>query len=152
MQPNISRRSVTSLLCGVLVLAVCTTAVARTGNSTSGPGADNDPIDATLLSATTSWVVAENRKPGTRAWRIPKWTPSRIEGFADHVSAKRGNRVRLFVSTSARHFHVEAFRFGYYGGDGARLVWRSGRLEALPGVLDHLRLGPGRVSPDARRK
>ena len=128
MQPNISRRSATSLLCGVLVLAVCTTAVARTGNSTSGPGADNDPIDATLLSTTADWVVAENRKPGTRAWRIPPSTPSRIEGFADRVSAKRGNRVRLFVSTSARHFHVEAFRFGYYGGDGARLVWRSGRI------------------------
>ena len=93
MQPNISRRSVTSLLCGVLVLAVCTSAVARTGINTSGSGADNDPIDATLLSTTADWVVAENRKPGTRAWRIPKSTPSRIEGFADHVSAKQGNRV-----------------------------------------------------------
>ena len=42
MQPNISRRSATSLLCGVLVLAVCTTAVARSGNSTSGPGTERN--------------------------------------------------------------------------------------------------------------
>jgi N,N-dimethylformamidase beta subunit-like, C-terminal len=129
MQSNISRRSATSLLCGVLVLAVCTGAVAHTGNSASGSGADNDPIDATLLSTTANWVVAENQRPGTRAWRISASALTRIEGFADHVSAKLGDRVRLFVSTGAGRFHVEAFRFGYYGGRGARLIWRSAWID-----------------------
>jgi hypothetical protein len=78
-----------------------------------------------------SWVVAENRRPGTSAWRITRLgAPQAIEGWADHVSAAAGERVRLYVSTSAHRFGVEAYRMGWYGGRGARLVWRS---PALPG-------------------
>jgi len=124
MKPTISRRFAAILVCAVLLLVASTMAVAGPGNRTSA-AADDDPIDATLLGATPSWVVVENRKPGTSAWRIRSSAPSKIEGFADHVSAKLGDRVRLFVSSKARHFHVEAFRFGYYGGRGARLIWRS---------------------------
>ncbi len=33
--------------------------------------------------------------------------------------------MSLDVSTAAPFFHVEAYRMGYYGGAGGRLVWRS---------------------------
>jgi hypothetical protein len=42
-----------------------------------------------------------------------------------------GERVRLFVDTTASSFHVEAFRLGWYGGDGGRRIWTSG---VVPGV------------------
>jgi hypothetical protein len=76
-----------------------------------------------------SWVAAENRRPGTAAWRITQpGADHAIEGWADRVSAARGERVRLYVSTSAHRFRAEAYRMGWYGGLGARLVWRSPAL------------------------
>jgi N,N-dimethylformamidase beta subunit-like, C-terminal len=117
-----------SILVSAALLLACTTAVADPGSRTSGTVGQDDPTDATLFDATPSWLAAENLRPGTGTWRIPKSAPRRIEGFADHVSAKVGDRVRLFVSTPARGFHVEAYRFGWYGGDLARLIWRSDRV------------------------
>jgi hypothetical protein len=58
--------------------------------------------------------------------------PDAIQGWADQVSAARGERVRLYVSTTARRFQVEAYRMGWYSGRGARLVWRSGPLPGRP--------------------
>jgi hypothetical protein len=71
-------------------------------------------------------VIAENR-PGTTAWRITgRQRPDGIQGYASAVAAQVGQTVRLFVSTPATTFRVEAFRMGYYQGRGARLVWSSG--------------------------
>jgi hypothetical protein len=121
------RRFAAILVCAALLLA-CATAVAGPGNRTIGTVGQDDQIDATLFDAAPGWLAAENLRPGTGTWRIPKSAPHRIEGFADHVSAKVGDRVRLFVSTPARGFHIEAYRFGWYGGDLARLIWRSDRV------------------------
>jgi hypothetical protein len=72
-----------------------------------------------------AWVVAENRRPGNPGWEIGAPPPGTIDGFADHVFATAGDTVTLYVSTDAPSFHVEAYRMGYYGGAGARLVWTS---------------------------
>lgn len=80
-----------------------------------------------------SWVIAENAKRGTDSWRIPPGTTDpTISGYADHTSAKLGDRVTLYVSTEAPSFHVSAYRMGYYGGTGARLIWQS---TTLPGSV-----------------
>lgn len=80
-----------------------------------------------------SWVVAENKKPGTTAWKITgAQTPKGIMGYASRVQARLGQSVSLHVSTQAPRFHVDAFRMGYYQGKGARLVWRS---PELPGAV-----------------
>ncbi len=73
-------------------------------------------------------MVQENARPGDPGWRIPPGAPGGIAGFADAVDATRGQRVGLYVSTAAASFHVEAYRMGFYGGTGARLVWTSGQL------------------------
>ena len=39
-----------------------------------------------------------------------------------------GESFPLFVSTTSAGFRVTAFRLGWYAGDGARQVWRSGPL------------------------
>ncbi|HEX7355113.1 MAG TPA: N,N-dimethylformamidase beta subunit family domain-containing protein [Mycobacteriales bacterium] len=72
-------------------------------------------------------MTAENARPGTAAWHLTgHQTPGGIEGYASAVEAQVGQSVRLYVSTAAASFHVEAYRMGYYQGLGARLVWRSG--------------------------
>jgi hypothetical protein len=52
------------------------------------------------------------------------------------TSASEGDPISLYVSTGARTFHVEAFRLGFYGGLGGRLVWRSaevaGQRQTIP--------------------
>jgi hypothetical protein len=70
------------------------------------------------------WVIDENRRPGSTAWRI-EGARGTIAGFANQVYAQLGQRVTLYVTTSAPTFRAEAFRMGYYRGDGARLVWES---------------------------
>jgi hypothetical protein len=72
------------------------------------------------------WVIEENNRPGTTAWRI-RGRHGGIEGFASKVYARQGQSVTLYVSTTGPWFRVEAFRMGYYQGKGARLVWQSGR-------------------------
>jgi len=76
----------------------------------------------------TPWVVNENALPGTTAWHIPPGAPRDIQGYADHVSAVVGARVKLYVDTTAPTFHVVAFRLGYYQGLGGRR--RTGRISA----------------------
>lgn len=72
-------------------------------------------------------IIAENRKPGTTAWRITA-TPASgsIAGFASTTYASEGEKVKLYVSTSAKRYHVVAYRMGYYQGKGGRQIWRSG--------------------------
>jgi hypothetical protein len=73
------------------------------------------------------WVAAENRRPGTAAWRI-RHPEGSIAGFASRTYARQGQRVRLYVTTAAARFRAEAFRMGYYQGKGARLIWQSAQL------------------------
>ncbi|MBV9254205.1 MAG: hypothetical protein JO054_08250 [Actinobacteria bacterium] len=71
--------------------------------------------------------MKENARPGTTAWRIEgEQKRGDLEGFADKVSAVQGESVDLYVSTVAPNWHVDAYRMGYYGGAGGRLVWHSG--------------------------
>ena len=85
------------------------------------------PITATAAPSypTASWVINENALQGTRQWRIPKTAPTDIQGYADHVSAQVGDRIKLFVDTHAPQFRVTAFRLGYYDGLGGRRIWNS---------------------------
>src|SRR5437764_9784766 len=97
--------------------------------------------EVTSNGVTAGWVKTENAKPGDRGWNLENTSnqaPGAIEGYADHVSAVQGENVTLFVSTVAPTFHVEAYRMGWYGGDGGRLVWRSpeqpGTKQAAPTI------------------
>jgi hypothetical protein len=73
-----------------------------------------------------SWVIAENKLPGTKGWEISRQPKTgSIDGFASRPYAAVGNRVVLYVDTTAPRFRVMAYRMGYYGGLGGHLVWRS---------------------------
>jgi N,N-dimethylformamidase beta subunit-like protein len=91
-----------------------------------------DPGNARSVVGHAAWVVAENRKPGSSDWHISgPVNANNIEGYASVTSAVPGETVRLYVSTDAPTYHVDAYRIGWYGGAQARLVWRS---QTLPGV------------------
>ena len=75
------------------------------------------------------WVIDENRKPGTTAWHLSGRAGPTINGFADLTAAREGQKVTLYVTTKAARYHISAYRTGYYGGKGGRLVWRSGELK-----------------------
>jgi len=90
----------------------------------AAPTTTRRPGAADVLHA--EWIVAENAKPGSGDWRITGPAEGdAMEGYASAVSAIQGETVTLFVSTRAQSYHVEAYRMGWYGGAGGRLVWTS---------------------------
>jgi hypothetical protein len=102
--------------------------VSAAGSSSTGSTASGTLVTTTPgagYGQQAAWVIAENAKPGSADWQIVGTPPGHIEGFADHTSAATGDTVSLYVSTDASSYQVEAFRMGYYDGDGARLVWTS---------------------------
>jgi hypothetical protein len=84
-------------------------------------------------------ILAENAKIGHAWWVTTPQQVGDIQGYANQCSAAVGDTISLFVSTKAPHFHVEAYRMGYYHGIGARLVWQSdevaGVRQAQPTVV-----------------
>ena len=84
-------------------------------------------------------ILAENAKIGHAWWVTTPQQVGDIQGYANQCSAAVGDTITLFVSTKAPHFHVEAYRMGYYHGIGARLVWQSdevaGVRQAQPTVV-----------------
>ncbi len=94
--------------------------------------ADRGPVAPTVVAGPDGTVsgatLAENRRPGTTAWRIGGTGPGGIRGFADHDYAQQGDVVGLYVTTGQPAFTATAFRMGWYRGAGARQVWQSGRL------------------------
>ena len=123
-----------------IALAVVLPAVACSGGSGHGsavpnPGGPNPGGPSAATSAPSAegaappFPVAENKRPGTSAWRITDLgAADAIDGYADQQSVLPGQSFRLYVSTTARSFGVDAFRFGWYSGHQARLVWASARV------------------------
>jgi hypothetical protein len=77
-----------------------------------------------------------------------------VEGYADRVSVAPGEPFALYVSTTARWFHAEAFRMGWYGGAQGRLVWTCGRQpgheQPMPGSRGRTRTVSASWRPSVR--
>ncbi len=125
-----------------IVLAITVACASPPPRPSAMPTPPATPLRAAPASGTTpgpagvqaGWVMRENQQPGTTAWQIVGTPPGTIAGFADRTYATAGDTATLAVTTDASSFHVEAYRMGFYGGSGARLVWRSPEL-------------PGRAQP-----
>ena len=139
MRPTVRRRAAPL---PVVVLAVLVTACSGTGPARRATPRTPAVRPTTTTTApgtiTADWVRRENALPGTSDWEISGNQPQgAIEGYAGVTSATQGQSVTLYVSTAAPSFHVEAYRIGWYGGHGGRLVWTSpsaaGRVQARPG-------------------
>ena len=110
--------------------------VAAVGNTDTGVPSDQASApstapasadDAAAVYRQDGWVAAENARPGTTDWKVGDdpagW--DLISGFADHTSVDLGASFVLRVSTIAPTFRVEAYRMGFYAGQGGRLIWAS---------------------------
>ncbi len=90
------------------------------------------PTPATLQGidgVKAAWVINQNKLPGTTSWKITgNSAPNAISGFANQTYAQDGQTVTLYVSTIATTYQVFAYRMGYYGGTGGRLIWKSSTL------------------------
>jgi len=87
-------------------------------------------------------VAAENRNPGTTAWRLTgpasevgglAW--GRVIGYVGRQAVSIGQTERIYVSApGARTVRIRIFRMGWYGGRGGRemLVSRPLRVAAQP--------------------
>jgi hypothetical protein len=98
------------------------------------------PATAPAPSGRTQTAI-ENAKPGTTDWQLQRSRlagPMDLAGYTDRVSARSGESFRLYVSSTDGAFTVRAFRIGWYGGKGGRLVWTSssvpGRAQPAPTV------------------
>lgn len=133
--PSRARRAVGALAavallaaCGSTARAASATPVVATAppGSSAGPGVNPAAEAGKLLTVPAADITAENAKPGAKHWRLTHPAgPGELEGYADHVSVLPGQSFALYVSTTAAHFTVHAFRAGWYGGDRAREVWTS---------------------------
>jgi hypothetical protein len=109
------RTSWACLVTALALAAACSGTSAPTRGASPGPG-----------RVAVSWVAAENARPGTTSWRLAPHTvatDAQLAAFADRASVLPGEPTRLFVSSTSPAVRVEAFRVGWYGGKGARLVW-----------------------------
>jgi hypothetical protein len=117
-------------------VALTVTLPAAACSAGNGPaGTTRTAAAPTAAPAAQPFPASENVKKGTSAWTITDQGPAEaINGYADQQSVLPGQSFRLYVSTTARSFRVDAFRFGYYHGHDARLVWASnpvrGELQA----------------------
>ena len=79
----------------------------------------------TFTANTPNAIVLENQKPGDPGYELVRsgYTETDIVGYADATSVTAGDILALKVSMAQPgDYSIDVFRFGYYGGDGARLV------------------------------
>src|SRR5215467_15629235 len=117
-----SRRAFIGIAAGAAAIPAVTAGCQGSGpGSPAGQGASPAP--------SRRRTVQENALPGDRHWDIRHvGRPEAMMGYAGQASVRPGETITLYASTTSRSFTVSAFRMGWYGGDLARLVWRSGTV------------------------
>ncbi len=119
---RVSRRAFIGMAAGAAAVPAVTA-----GCQQAGPGAAARPGDP--AAPARRGPVSENAKPGNPDWDVKHLGgPSAIMGYAGQYSVLPGEKITLYVSTTARSFTIKAFRMGWYHGDLARLVWKSGTV------------------------
>ena len=84
--------------------------------------------------------ASENSLAGDPHWNIKHvGGAGAMMGYAGQASVLPGEPITLYASTTGRSFTVSAFRMGWYRGDLARRVWRSGTVaghkQSKPAVI-----------------
>ena len=79
-------------------------------------------------------IVCENSKAGNpqSEWDVTGGGDPNIQGFATDISVDQGQTVHFKVDTPSIAYHLDIYRMGYYGGDGARKVATVTPTAGLP--------------------
>ncbi|MGI8693480.1 MAG: DUF4082 domain-containing protein [Geodermatophilaceae bacterium] len=78
-------------------------------------------------------IVCENSKPGSpqSSWMVGG-TYGDIVGYGTQDSVQAGGSLPFKVDTPSTAWHIEIYRLGWYGGDGARLISTMNPSAAQP--------------------
>ncbi|WP_332663236.1 N,N-dimethylformamidase beta subunit family domain-containing protein [Aeromicrobium sp.] len=104
------------------------------------PPADMPDVPVTPIAAPpppcpNSWpsVTDENAQAGTAAWAISAGaTSTTMSAYLTRTSATCGDTVDIKVDNdSLKKVSVIAYRMGYYGGNGAREIWRQDNVSTV---------------------
>jgi len=118
---RLSRRAFIGLAAGAAAIP------AAAGCQSAGSG--GAPRTGARPTASRRGPVPENSLPGDPRWDIRQLGGSdAMMGYAGQSSVLPGEPITLHASTTGRSFIVTAFRMGWYRGDLARKVWRSGTV------------------------
>jgi hypothetical protein len=132
----------------LMLVASCTAPVPAPSGSPSPAGSTAAPGRPEPGRPATDGIETarlERDKPGSPGWQVMRIVDQHdVEGYTDRDSVRAGDRVRLFVSTTAGRFKVVAFRMGWYGGARGRAVWTSPWLRGV-------RQAPARVTGPVHR-
>lgn len=114
-------RSLRGALCALV--AVLTTAVLPLASVSGAAAADP-------CGSGSNPITCENSKPGTPMsdWFSPN-AYGNVQGFSSQVSVQAGDTVQFKVQSPVP-YHVEIYRLGYYGGDGAREISTAAQAAA----------------------
>ena len=108
-------------------LAAGAAAIPAAGCQSTGSGGPSRP--GASPTASRRGPVPENSLPGDPRWNISHvGAPDAMMGYAGQASVLPGEPITLYASTTGRSFTVTAFRMGWYRGDLARKVWKSGTV------------------------
>lgn len=94
------------------------------------------------------WVRVENALPGDASWRPVHLSPTpKVPIYVDQPSTTCGTPVTVHLGGAATTgVTVRAYRVGWYGGAGARLVWTSAPVD-VPASPGPSRQGDAMPSP-----
>jgi N,N-dimethylformamidase beta subunit-like protein len=107
--------------------AAAAAAIGSAAGCTGDPAAQAGP--ATGQARRPSAGAAERDVAGDPWFWVDSVGPAdAIAGYTDRSSVLPGETFNVHVSTTGSSFQVFAFRVGWYRGDQARLVWRSGEI------------------------
>ncbi|WP_194921069.1 N,N-dimethylformamidase beta subunit family domain-containing protein [Catenulispora rubra] len=75
------------------------------------------------------WSKIENAKSGDSSWRASfDSDTSEVAGYVNQVSAACGDTLDLHLSGYVSSASVTAYRMGWYGGAGGRVVWSASHV------------------------
>ena len=129
-RPAPSRRRLFGIAAAAVALPVAAVAADKiiTDSSSSAAGRNTGNAQGHNGSGARP-AGGENALAGDPHWRIRRLGhKNAMLGFTGEASVLPGQPITLYASTTARSFQVSAFRMGWYRGDEARLVWKSGTI------------------------
>ncbi len=79
-------------------------------------------------------IVAENCLPGNppSEWDVSGAGDANIQGYATDISINQGGTVHFKIDTDSPNYHIDIYRMGYYGGNGARKITTISPSASLP--------------------
>ena len=105
--------------------------VVEVDSSASLPALALDPPNCTTPP---NEIVAENCLPGNppSEWDVSGAGDANIQGYATDISINQGGTVHFKIDTNSPNYHIDIYRIGYYGGDGARKITTISPSASLP--------------------